>query len=417
MSLQAGIAKVNITPPVGVYLTGFGNRKKPSMGVKLPLKAKCLLLKDEKEKVALISADLIGLGRRVVKEVRSLVKEKTGIENLVILCTHTHAGPETSNLINMAPPDEAYLNILPRTLAGSVLWASQNMKEVKVGCGRGRADGLTFNRRQKTFTPVDEEVNVLKIKGEDLLVHLINYTCHAVVSGPQNLLIYSDYPGETQRYAEEYLGGIAIFTNGCCGNIDPICYYYKWGGGTFAESERMGKIIAAEALKISLNTEVSPGKLLFKRKEVKLPLRWPSLKEAEKLCREARDYANRHKGYAQNVVKWSEDIFKKVKEKETPPFLLSEISLLSLNDIALIFLPGEIYVQIGQKIKKESPFSYTLISGYTDEIVGYIASEDDFEEDWLKNNSPVWYWGPYFFHRSVEEVVIRECLSLLKSSP
>jgi len=68
MNLKAGIAKVDITPPIGVYLTGFGNREKPSMGVKLPLKAKCLVLKDEKEKVAFISVDLIGLGKKVTQK-------------------------------------------------------------------------------------------------------------------------------------------------------------------------------------------------------------------------------------------------------------------------------------------------------------------------------------------------------------
>ena len=68
MSLKAGISSVDITPPVGVYLTGFGNRREPSIGVKLPLKAKYLVLKDEKEKVAIISADLIGPGKKVTPE-------------------------------------------------------------------------------------------------------------------------------------------------------------------------------------------------------------------------------------------------------------------------------------------------------------------------------------------------------------
>lgn len=47
MSLLAGISSGDITPPIEVYLTGFGNREKPSRGVKLPLKAKCLVLKDD----------------------------------------------------------------------------------------------------------------------------------------------------------------------------------------------------------------------------------------------------------------------------------------------------------------------------------------------------------------------------------
>lgn len=46
------------------------------MGVKLPLKAKCLVLKDEKEKIALISADLIGLGKKVTQEIKKSIKEK-----------------------------------------------------------------------------------------------------------------------------------------------------------------------------------------------------------------------------------------------------------------------------------------------------------------------------------------------------
>jgi len=317
----------------------------------------------------------------------------------------------------MAAVDETYLNILPQILAGGTLSASQNMEEVEIGSGRGEAKGLTFNRRKRTFTPADEEVNILKIKGDNLLIHLVNYTCHGVVLGPQNLLIYPDYPGEVQRYAEMYLGGVVMFANGCCGNINPICYYYKWGSGTFTEAERMGKIIAAETLKISLNIKTSSKiKLSFKRKEIKLPLRWPKVSEAENLCKEAKDYANLHKGYAQNAIMWSEKVLKRVKEKDTPLDLLSEICLLSLNDTALISLPGEVYVQIGQRIKRESPYPHTLVMGYANEVVGYIASEDDFEEDWLKNNSPVWYWGPYFFDRSIGKVIIKECLNLLQEN-
>jgi len=99
------------------------------MGVKLSLKAKCLVLKDEKEKIALISADLIGLGKKVTQEIKKSIKEKTGIGDVVVLCSHTHSDPETSNLINMAAVDETYLNILPQILAGGVFSASQNMEE------------------------------------------------------------------------------------------------------------------------------------------------------------------------------------------------------------------------------------------------------------------------------------------------
>lgn len=57
-ALKAGFAKVDITPPSGVWLSGYASRKKPSDGISDELYAKSLVLDDGQNKIAIVSADL-----------------------------------------------------------------------------------------------------------------------------------------------------------------------------------------------------------------------------------------------------------------------------------------------------------------------------------------------------------------------
>ena len=98
--IKAGVAKVNITPPVGVLLSGYEARKKPSQGVHDELYAKALVLDDGDHKVALVVADLLYLDIDFTESVRRLIEESTGIDNqhVMVAVTHTHSGPVGSCL-------------------------------------------------------------------------------------------------------------------------------------------------------------------------------------------------------------------------------------------------------------------------------------------------------------------------------
>ena len=57
--LKAGAAKIDITPPVGYAMWGYGARHdSPSVGVLDPLLARALVLGVGNEKIALVSLDL-----------------------------------------------------------------------------------------------------------------------------------------------------------------------------------------------------------------------------------------------------------------------------------------------------------------------------------------------------------------------
>ncbi|MHC4311936.1 MAG: neutral/alkaline non-lysosomal ceramidase N-terminal domain-containing protein, partial [Planctomycetota bacterium] len=95
-ALKAGCAKVDITPPVGVWLSGYASRNKPSEGISDKLYAKAMVLDDGQNKIAIVSADLLWFPLYMTAEIRETVKNKIGIpENNVLLCaTHTHFGPK-----------------------------------------------------------------------------------------------------------------------------------------------------------------------------------------------------------------------------------------------------------------------------------------------------------------------------------
>ncbi|MGD0923539.1 MAG: hypothetical protein ABSA70_17520, partial [Terriglobia bacterium] len=56
--LKAGVAKVEITPPTGLRMYGFSNRKGGATGILDPLMARVLVLEAGEKRLALVVLDL-----------------------------------------------------------------------------------------------------------------------------------------------------------------------------------------------------------------------------------------------------------------------------------------------------------------------------------------------------------------------
>ena len=92
--LEAGVAVVDITPPVPYRIAGLF-REQISTGVHDHLCAKALVLKQGDMRVALVFCDILGISPELSKQARLLAQEKTGIpfSNICIAATHSHTGP------------------------------------------------------------------------------------------------------------------------------------------------------------------------------------------------------------------------------------------------------------------------------------------------------------------------------------
>jgi neutral ceramidase len=83
---RAGIARVDITPPLGHEMGGYAARKHGATGTHDPLYATVLVIESGANSIALITCDL-----------RSFVSTRLG-KNTLISVSHTHSGPLTWEL-------------------------------------------------------------------------------------------------------------------------------------------------------------------------------------------------------------------------------------------------------------------------------------------------------------------------------
>ena len=63
------------------------------------------------------------------------------------------------------------------------------------------------------------------------------------------------------------------------------------------------------------------------------------------------------------------------------PALDAEIQVIRLNrDVAIVLLPGEVFVELGLAIKRGSPFKHTLVIELSNDNPAYLPTEKAFKE-------------------------------------
>jgi hypothetical protein len=398
------MCNVNITPYVGCPLGGFAARNNVSQGIHDELYAKIVVMQ-ERETVVLVATDLLCLPAEVVKKIRDLAAQRIGAreECIAIAATHTHSGPEL-RLQEKKTATPSYLQNVIDDIAGGIYAAWRIREPAQIGIGSGNIYGIGVNRRHSDGLPVDPEVGVLRFDFESgrLGGLLINYTCHPVVLGPDNLLISADYPGYTTRFIERIKGNgvIAMFTNGATGDIntghsaDLSALGYPIPGRTFERAEKLGTMLAGEVIKIletiELNAEVT---VAAKRKILSLELKaFPTLEEVQKDLKEKQaalnqvlaDGASEERVTKAKVDKlYAELLLENVTQQAKTSVMDSieiELQAIRIGDCALLTFPGELFVEIGLSIKQKSPFKQTHILGYTNGYIGYLPTAQAFQE-------------------------------------
>jgi hypothetical protein len=421
MPIRAGAAEVNITPPVGFPLAGYGNREKASDGVHDELYAKALVLEDGKRMTALVTTDLIGLRANRVAQIRRLVRRKTGIpgRHVTVCASHTHFGPALERLPYLpaeaqAEFHESYVQNLVRLIAGAVQVAEASCREAKMAYGSGSAPNLVFNRRPRkadgkvemswrppkpdkaahlTFGPVDPQVGVLRLDGTDgvPIATLLNFACHPVSGVDKLYSISADYPAYAMKVVEAATGGICLFALGCAGNMVPM---EREG----AARMRIGTALGGEALKVfeSMTLE-SEASLKVRNAKVELPLRpLPTLDDARAQVDEAK----------RRLAEWddsksppeeirtpkgdllhAEHILRLAEEAGGRKTVTTELQALRIGGMALVCLPGEVFAEIGFAIKQAHPNAFVLsLCNDSLDYVPVAASYDEggYEPEWTK---------------------------------
>jgi hypothetical protein len=184
----------------------------------------------------------------------------------------------------------------------------------------------------------------------------------------------ADYPGQLAAELRREFGDgfISLFGLGTCGDINHI----DVSGRRKYDAWLIGRQLGVDVLSARPRQPIDRAALAVASTRLSLPLRGVSAEQA------ARAKANAPK------IGTSELPFLAQVETATTldlmrrgPTLDAEIQVLRLSpDLAIVLLPGEVFVELGLAIKRGSPFRHTLVVELANDNPAYIPTEKAFKE-------------------------------------
>jgi hypothetical protein len=406
-ALEVGFGEADITPKVGpkerpVYLAGFGTGR-TATGVNDRLMARAVVLAHGKDKVALVSVDLVGLFLGPARRVR---KQLPGFRHVVVSSTHNHEGPDTLGLWGktrlQSGVDADYLALVEKQIVAAVTRADKARKRVKATVGTTRAPELLADTRPPIVK--HDELVVLRFegaKGGENVGLVVQWNCHPETLGGKNTLLSADYVG----YAVKHLRGAykcpVVYLTGTVGGLMTSLHVpitsargEKLKDGTFEKTARYGELLAEAAKKaVKAEKALKLTPIEARAREVALPLAnkgFLTLRAYGVLDREAFLW---EKGAAKGGP------VKEIEKKKSYA-IKTEVGYLRLGELEVACVPGEIYPElvlgkvpdpapegadfpdapVEPAVYKQLKARHRMLIGLANDEVGYILPKRQWDE-------------------------------------
>lgn len=436
--LLAGVARADISPPVGIPQMNWGAQTHvEATGIDpAGMKATALVLSDGKQKFAMVDVDALSVGD--VTDVLKRASEQTGIPaaHIRIGATHTHAGPVLTSVKGPVGKDlSTYRPMFDRfragvndKIVGALVEANSRLEPVHIGASKG-VGTININRRVRAMGSnppsvgrnpdglVDRDLFVVRIDRADgrPLAAIVNFQCHGTVMAWENEYISPDWVGMVRVEIEKALPGItALYFQGAAGNQGPV----EGFTGDLGVAHRLGSILGHQAAALIVGTSTvrrepvhegfmestafiakQPWRvqgprnaaLKFAAREVDVPRRQftgAGIKEMEVLAAEAQSKIEAARASGDPIrlhlaeARWRRyrDLAEQYKEPANPAPLKVTVQALRIGEIAIVAMPGEPFAEIGLAVKKASPFAFTLFCGYSNGSGGdYMPTADEYK--------------------------------------
>ncbi|MHB9105946.1 MAG: hypothetical protein ACYDCO_02720 [Armatimonadota bacterium] len=424
----AGVASMDITPPIGVDLAGgaFGE----SAGVLHPLTAQALFLTDGFTGALLITADVVGFDTPYAEAIRATAARRCGVpvQNIMLAATHTHNGPATATYRNWGRPDDAYRRKLQGQLVELAARAAASPQPAEIGAGYAVCEGLSVNRVVEGG-PVDEQVGVVRIDGADgrPLAALVNYACHPATLHDFHALMTPDFPHLVRAEIRQAMGEDVevLYLTGACGDLNPAGFVFGDTERAPANCRRTGQELAASALyALARARGEQTGQLACASAECALPL--APLPPERRLLEMIAQYADlltqipepgpRNWEYCEvkTRLEWAREALAFLQSGQPQPAERPvPLQALRLGPAAILGIPGELFSAFGREIKAASPCPTTLISTQTSGSEGYFPDQHAFTVKHYEAVLCPMYCNLFCYQPHVGEVVARAGAELL----
>ena len=223
-ALQAGAARIDITPPTGFPMWGYAVRKdQPSLKLRDPLHARAVVLSVGSSKMALVSLDLgRAPTRQSMQNIRKQLKDAAQIETIFLVASHTHHGP-VLELDSWPTKEKPYVRDLDEKIIKVIVEANKNLQPARLGIASYETPFNRNRHSKRADRPLDKELLIARLDGADgkPIAHLVNFAAHPTML-PAKLREFSpDFPGFFAQHVEKELGGQCLFLQGAAGDLSP----------------------------------------------------------------------------------------------------------------------------------------------------------------------------------------------------
>ncbi|MBC8872691.1 MAG: neutral/alkaline non-lysosomal ceramidase N-terminal domain-containing protein [Planctomycetes bacterium] len=391
--LRAGAATADITPALGVSLSGPISKRGPAQRIVTPLDARALVLDNGRERIAFVVCDCTIIYRDIVDRAKRLVQERTGLppERIVIASTHSHAAPRVG--LATGELDLQYYDLFCQGIADAISTAIENLAPAEVGWGVGSKPEFVRCRRDllepgtlamdpfgeqkdravmrggnqvtRPAGPADPQVGVLSVQHADgrPMAVLASFPVH-YVTGDKRGDVTADYWGhfadrlatlmKTDKAGPPFVG---IMARSPGGDIAP----YRGG---YDGMKKLGHALAEEAFRVCQQIEYRDQVPLgVCQSTIDVDVRRPDTKRIE--------WANavlagtwKGKGLRNSKI-YAQQALELAQFPATVPVCLQAFRV---GDLGITTVPCELFASTGIAIRKDSPlqpyFNIDMANGF-----------------------------------------------------
>jgi len=339
------------------------------------------------------------------------VTESTGIPaaNVVVAATHSHTAPHYYRSLYLhldgkesIPERAKYVEKLIAGTADAIAKAHSKAAPVSLSAGKATQETpVAFCRRfvmrdgsvrtwanyqnpdvLRAAAPIDPKVTLLKIAspdGKELRGVVSNFALHLDTVG--GLQWSADYPFfiEKKIRAARRADAVSIFTAGCCGDINHVNPRSKKRNKTDFIGGSLGETIDSHLGKL---TKLEQASLRVRSTRVKLPLQDSAPGDLDRAVELLEKVAKKEKidfydhVWAKNRIlidnyrngsptvpaeKYASWGLSRAWSKIGDALPVEVHAICLGRDLAIVCLPGEVFVELGLQIQQGSPFRTTIV--------------------------------------------------------
>ena len=423
-----------------------------------PVNAKALALTFGDKSIVLIALDISGVKNSHSDHMRKAIAASIGLEpdEIVLSASHSHSTPFLEPMDGPHP----YFDFVLKQSVEAVKEAWKLRRPARFGHDIINVVGASFNTRVPMpdggvkFTrdfreglasgrPIDPRLSIIRFDDENgkPIAGWVRFATHpaCVIF---NTPISGEYPGYmTERLSKTVAGGAPVlFGYGASGDSNCIPMF-----GSESDSRNLGRQLADLAAPVfeQIQTKI-PRRLLSGNRTVNLPLDPPPSietldKEIDEIntfikaldtkpelewvmginCKKEWPVKNKI-NHVKPLAEWAELMKQALKSgRKFPSTWPSEITALIIDDMGMVFYPGEPFTELGFALSTQSPLEETLLMGMSNGANGYIGTDVDRLRGGYETYSSVRYSKlkegvrPLPYALGSGEFLIGNCISLI----